>query len=271
MFLDAIKNGQSNIINLLLNDPRLNLDINEGLQTAAWVGNLNFVSQLLHHPNINTNALLDALSNAILRGNLNITNFLLADARVDPSTNNNKALNSAIFWNQSQIVDRLLQDPRVDPTINNNKALNLAIDSNRPEIVDRLLQDPRVDPSINNNKALNLAIDYNRFEIVDRLLQDPRVDPSINNNEAIRLASRYGRSQIVDRLLQDLRVNPTANNNEAIWKASEEIEGLPDRLDIVSRLLKDHRVWNSLTLKDRNFFMKKIGKQIPPALAHLSQ
>jgi hypothetical protein len=78
-------------------------------------------------------SLKDACKNGHV--NMDILNLLLADPRVDPSSQDSLALYNAV---------RLLQDPRVDPTAGNNRAIRLAVRQLDTAIVARLLQDPRV-------------------------------------------------------------------------------------------------------------------------------
>ena len=56
-----------------------------------------------------------------------------------------------------EVVRLLIADPRVDPSAQNNKAIILAAGNGHLEVVNRLLLDSRVDPSDDSNCAIQLA------------------------------------------------------------------------------------------------------------------
>lgn len=101
----------------------------------------------------------------------------------------------------------LLADPRVDPSSQDNAAIILASSKGHSEIVQLLLADDRVDPSARNNAAIKWTSFNGHTEIIRLLLADDRVDPSARNNAAIRWASSYGHTEIVQLLLADPRVD----------------------------------------------------------------
>ena len=80
----------------------------------------------------------------------------------------------------------LLADQRVAPAANNNKAIREASRYGQTKVVRLLLKDSRVDPSDKNNDAIGWASRYGQSKIVRLLLLDHRVNTS---NEAIQEAS----------------------------------------------------------------------------------
>jgi hypothetical protein len=165
-FKEAVESGDSELVNLLLEDER----VEDASINYNW-----------------------AFRNACEHGHLAIVDRLLQDTRVDPSSLDNYAIRMASLFNHLDIIGRLLQepwDPRIDPSVMENYAIRVASRDGNLAIVDRLLQDDRVGPSAYANYAIRIASFINHPAIVDRLLQDPRVDPSANFNEALKVASQ---------------------------------------------------------------------------------
>ena len=168
----AVEKNNQEIINLLLNDPRVD-------------------------PGVDENA---ALQKAIQNNNLEIVNLLLNDQRVHPMC----LIIYAVMNNQIEIVKRLLEDSRVDPSCNDNRSLNLAAQKGHIDIVNLLLDDERLRP---DNKALEIASYEHRVDVVNRLLKDPRFDPTLNNYAAIEKAAEKENTKVVSILLNDERVD----------------------------------------------------------------
>jgi ankyrin repeat protein len=156
------ENGHTEIVRLLLNDPRVD-------------------------PKANDN---HAIRISSKNGHTEVVRLLLNDPRVDPSANNNTAIRLSSKNGHTEVFLMLLNDPRVDPTTFNHIG-----------IVRMLLNDPRVDPSTDGNYTIIWSSQYGHTEVVRMLLNDPRVDPSVNNNLAIIYASQNGNTEIVQLLL----------------------------------------------------------------------
>ncbi len=141
----------------------------------------------------------------------------------DPSKSNwlSSALGFATDNGNYLAVEVLLADQRVDPSYNNNRAILLASQHGYLEIVRLLLADSRVDPSADDNLIIIEASEHGYTEIIKLLLANKKVDPSDNHNHAIWAASIFGKTEVVKLLLGDNRVNPSDYYNEAIHSASQ--------------------------------------------------
>ena len=240
--------GHGKVVALLLADRRVDPsdDDNAAIFLASFGGHYEVVSMLLADPrvdpsvNSNSNAVFEAcspknvrlplgvpyygpsaISGASANGSIAVVRLLLADPRVDPSTNNNLAIRWASLYGHFEIVSLLLADPlgRVNPGANNNEAIRVAVRSGfgYHEVMLLLLADPRVDPSANDAEVLISAIrlDYGfgsrSLELVDLLLKDPRVDPSAQGNHIIREVIKFGSPQIIALFRADPRVAPIVN------------------------------------------------------------
>ncbi len=138
-----------------------------------------------------------------------VVGLLLADPRVDPSTQDNEAIRWASKKGHLDVVQLLLADPRVDPSVQDNYAIQWASECGHDAIVRLLLADPRVDPSARDNFAICVASGQGHDAVVQLLLGDPRVDPSARDNCAIHGASYRGHDAVVRLLLKDPRVDPS--------------------------------------------------------------
>lgn len=87
-----------------------------------------------------------ALIYASRHGYLEVVKLLLADKRVDPSSQMNRAIREASSNGHSEVVKLLLTDPRVDPAFKNNEAVRRAFENGHSEVVQVLLADHRVYP-----------------------------------------------------------------------------------------------------------------------------
>src|SRR5215217_2379231 len=75
------------------------------------------------------------LKNASMKGQIEVVKRLLADERVDPSANNNRAIKGASENGHSEVVKRLLADERVNPSANDNWAIKRASANGHSEVV----------------------------------------------------------------------------------------------------------------------------------------
>jgi ankyrin repeat protein len=235
----ALQRRHFEVIILLLKDPRVDPIVgNLAILWASTDGYTNIIEILITDerldPSYNNNA---ALLGAMKNKHTDIVNLLIKDKRVNPSIPFNKAIIYTSEFGQTASVEFLLKDPRVNPATSNNTPIKIASEKGHTEIVKLLLQDPRVDPSIAYNGPLELAAGNGHIEIVRLLLQDPRVDPSRDYNRPIRLAAENGHIKTVKLLLQDERVNPADYGNTALESAAKN-----GHTEIVKLLLQDSRV-----------------------------
>ncbi len=194
-----------------------------------------------------------AIRIASQNGHLGVVKELLKDSRVDPSAEDNKAIQMASENGHLKVVKELLKDSRVDPGGDNNWAIHFASENGHLGVVKELLKDPRVDPR--DADAIVWASNNGHTLVVRELLKDSRVDPSGGSNYVIRIASQNGHLSLVKELLKDERVDPSADDNQAIEKASKN-----GHLEVVKLLLKDERVYNSLSKHLKNKYEKELLK-----------
>lgn len=211
----------------------------------------------------------EALDVALFKGRTKIASFILADDRIDPTYDNNRALLHAVKGKRIESVELLLS---ADNRVYSNVALiTVAKQQQSTEILHLLLKDLRIDPS----KALVEAASNGYPENVKLLLADPRADPSINRNEAIeRVASRVSNDEEdpyliilrmllddprvnpnaallnlidrravmgVDMVMSDSRIDPTINDDAALKRAATKVDD-GDGLAILRLILNDPRV-----------------------------
>ena len=150
----ASKNGHFKVVDLLLNDPRVDPNRhNLGLSPFQW---------------------------AVDKGFTDIVQRFLQDKRIYPTTDRDYAIRAASSKGYIDIVNLLLSLPKVpnknvDPSADYNYAIRFASAHGHLPVVNRLLQDPRVDPSANDNFAIEWANKEGHKDVVHRLLQDSRV------------------------------------------------------------------------------------------------
>jgi len=197
----ASKKGLTNIVELLLNDSRI--DLND-------VGINNYI-----------------ITVAIKKRHIDILKLLLKDPRIDPTFDNNFVIRKVSKKGYSELMKILLNDnpkswgltrPRVDvrykrgakrsvdPSVDDNYPIKIASESGNTEVVKLLLSDPRVDPTVNNNGVIKRAAKNGHVKVVKILLDDGRIDPTTQDNYALQWSSRYCHTDVVKLLLADSRV-----------------------------------------------------------------
>jgi hypothetical protein len=236
------------ILKLVLQDPSINdININYLIKIAARKGYSEAVKILLQCPNINLDGII---YKAVEYGHLAVVEILLQEdqglshgrLRVDPSSEDNKAIKIASQNNNLEIVDRLLQDQRVDPSSEDNYLIQAASSNGHLKMVNRLLKDQRVDPSANSNWAIQAASSIGHLKMVNRLLEDDRVDPSVKGDDgrdAIKLATELQQEHIIYRLLQDPRVY---NDKDVQIKYKYEINKLKNMIKNTKKILDFYKI-----------------------------
>lgn len=211
-----------------------------------------------------TNRLLEtyesSFEQACRQGDLDVINELIYRG-VNPSLDNNNALRVAIEAGQIEVAELLLIDPRVDLS-NCEGALDLAIENKHLTIVKRLLQEVKITSQIKNSELLIHACRRGDYELC-RLLSE-HVDASRRDNQALISASFQGHIEIVDLLLNYKEVNPAARDNGAIAWVNRLIEEGSDKHKIIlKRLLEDERVYSSLSIDQRDQYLRQICQEHP--------
>ena len=221
-------------------DPMI-LDIK--LKLAVTRGHLEVVQYLLLLKDEGTGLCeIDGiiLEFAIRSKNIEFIKCILADKRINPSANGNRAIAIASGVGLTEIVKILLSDKRVDPSINKNMPIREAVRGGHTEIVKLLLSDDRVDPVANDSSLMRLASESGHIDIVKILIIDGRIDPTFKSNESLRRASQFGQLEIVRLLMTLEKVDPSANNDYAIIWASKNGHD-----KVVELLLQDERIKSS--------------------------
>ena len=173
---------------------------------ASTYGHLTVVNLLLQDPRVNPNQYGgDALIAAAKNGHLNVINRLLQDSRIDPAYMDSMALVWASENNHLAVVDRLLQDPHIDPCARNQQALRSAASNNNIQMMERIMQKPEVNLSLRGSEILRNNAIYGHTEVVRWLLQykGPRtpVNPADVNGHTITIVQKKGYADILRLLL----------------------------------------------------------------------
>ena len=255
---EAYKNGDMEMVRLLLADPTVALEdeeqwlVDKIIEMIIDEKDVELVEILLKHPLVDPITLGNyVLREACRHGYIEMVKLFLSDPRVDPTCENDGTpLSEACENGHVEVVKLLLADPRVDPSRYDhglsNYAISLACKNGHVEVVKLLLADPRVDPSREDrhglsNNAIGLACKNNHVEVVKLLLVDLRVDPSRYdhglNNSAIGLASERGYLEMVKLLWTDSRVDPSSEDNHVIKIACKN-----GHVEVAKLLLTDPRV-----------------------------
>ena len=233
------KNGNSNIVKILLSDRRTNPSVQQNLplRTACKKGRIEIVKLLLNDKRIQPSTsdyITDPLELAIMFNHPEIVKILLQNKKMSTAYWHDNLIVRACDIGLSEITKILLADDRIDPTMMNNQPIRHACFLGRANIVRILLSDERIDPAAIKNFALLQAISNNDIEITKILLGDPRINPGDNDDTALIEACSRGYFEIVRLLISDKRVNPFARNNDAIkianMAANKEIKDLLENI-----------------------------------------
>jgi ankyrin repeat protein len=194
-------------IKLLLADKRVDPHSSNALSLAAQFNSAAVVELLLR---AGCDQRLDeSLQVAVINDRVDNVRLLLADKRVDPSADHNRAVRCA---RSADVVELLLRDERVDPCVDENALLRRALQDADIELVRLLLADRRVHVA---NVAFPLpgsprsSLDRGGWlALFDVLLRDGRIDPRANSGAIMRQAVRYSQHGVINRLLLDARIDP---------------------------------------------------------------
>ncbi|KAJ3251027.1 hypothetical protein HK103_002923, partial [Boothiomyces macroporosus] len=195
------------------------------------------------NPSIENNS---AFMYAVKRGHDDIVAFLLEQSSVDPanvvnaSFNRNEPIREAASSGYSRIVELLLSQQTVDPNVapyGKAPPLALAVINGHVDVVKALLKNRKVDPAVNDSMAFREAAKKENIEILDLLLKDGRSKFNAKKNEAFISAIKVGNPQIIRLLLNEKTISPNAENNFAIKHCAQM-----GNLELVEMLLSDVRV-----------------------------
>jgi ankyrin repeat protein len=259
----AIKRGWTNIVTMLLNDPRIEIekhgnffiietiendriDMMEMILTnqrfapnvellfriACNSAKSDAILLLLNHPKLNIDSsLYHAIDNLIIRGQDQHIVSVLRHPKIPKCPG---FLLTAIRMDRVPIVRIMINELGYIPSTD---VISYSLCQGYIDLTIELLKHPHIDPSMNDNHFLCLAAYLGNVQVVRSLLQDRRIDPSARDNEPIIIASKYGHVNVVKELLKDPRVDPSARSNSAVIAASKN-----EHTSVIEELLKDHRV-----------------------------
>jgi hypothetical protein len=218
-FYRACERNDVMVAKSLLEDPRVNLRIDDVSDSLAWTCDLGHKEMVKH---------------------------LLKDPRAHPAYEDQMSLRKACRRGYTEIVKLLLEDPRVVPMglLKENKAFISACKHGHLEIV-KLLLLKGVNPAEPDNEALIEICKWPVLKVLKLLVKDPRVDPASQENLAIGWACQMGNIEIVDFLIRISRVRKSvfgppprvSNYIPRLWRPSSS-----KRPIVVAKVLKNYRL-----------------------------
>mgnify|MGYP003439498621 CR=1 FL=1 len=179
----AIKRGYIDMVKLLLTDPRVGFDLEDGsaIELAAGIGRKEIVALLIADHRARSYHLISAVKAAAVYGYAEIVKLLLADPRVNESRFTvDFALSMASRYGHTGVVQMLLS--RVDKS-NINYEIKAAARWNQMGVIKLLLADPRADSSA-INRAMYDTARHGHVDMIKLLMSDPRVDPRYDHAAA---------------------------------------------------------------------------------------
>ena len=225
-----------NIFKLLLEDHRIDINYNKYyigsgkhntiLHITCYRNKVNFVKEILKHPDLNVNikngSYHSALSEACDTKRRNqIIKLLLKHPNIDVNIDCPKGspLILAIRNNYTQAVILLLKHPSININkkgiINKNTALLTAIIEKNIELVELLLQHPDINVNLKNESGVSALLSSSvsvQTDIFELLLQRSDIDVNIQSNDGISVlhnVCQLGKVDLVKLLLSksDIDVN----------------------------------------------------------------
>lgn len=175
ILINACKNADPGIVELLLADPRVD-------------------------PTANNNA---AMMKAVIKNRVKIVELLLSQHRVRQADNAN-SLEFAVCRGLTEIVDLLINTPGVRARRYNYQYLiYIATHNNNLNVVKLLLaKQAKKNPRDNNNFAFYAAVCENNYDIVEMLLDTHRVDLNNIGHDVINVAIEKKYTKIITLLYE---------------------------------------------------------------------
>jgi ankyrin repeat protein len=194
------------------------------LHLAAKLGSTEIVKLLLRNPRLDVNLIdsmgLSALHLAILHSQLPVTETLLCSSKIDINlaTRNflKTPLHLAVKTRSAEIVHMLLARPNLKPnepdtSIRTPLMMTTEPKFYHPQIVWTLLSDSRVDPDFANalgDTALHHAATHANLKMVQDLLQCLRIRTDIKNGAGLtpkKVAERGGKAATTGKDAEDFK------------------------------------------------------------------
>lgn len=183
-------------------------------QAAAWNDRSDIVKLLLSDPRVDPTANYNfAIKYTSRWGFYDTVKVLLEDSRIDPSVEQNVSIKNAVKSCNLDVIGLLLDDPRVDVTEPPLSALYLSfIDPITRNIANFICKHPNTNVSANDNEALKYATKNGYIDIVEFLLRDPRIDINAGNGMVFYNAVASDCVPIVKMLMEDPRLELSETN-----------------------------------------------------------
>ena len=226
VFLTALRSENTEIINLLLADPRFDAGANNNIiirNMARKTNDLDLFKRILKMPNVDPAVKFnDPLMGAVLTSKVEVAKLLLQDQRVLNGNYLDGTLLLASRLRSSDMVRVLLQCEKIRPSF-------VSVTGTNPDIVKAFLESPRVDPAAflkyiraESRDPLYLSyffrwsVESSNDRLIKFFLTIKTLNPSSNSNAALKLAIKNERLDIVRLLLADDRVDPSLDRNEIL-------------------------------------------------------
>ena len=261
----AFEQGNDKIIDLLLNNPNIELDLDYFLPIVVHKGKIKTIQVLLDKGLIGINDVViqdqTLLHYAIQEGEKEIVKFLLNNPKIEINKANSKGdtpLFLAIEYELADIVEILLKHPKIDVNLHRNSKspLHFAIENRYDEITYLLLKSQEIDVNrrtSNGESPLYLAVNNEDIALVKTLLKNPDIDVNIQTNSgeaALHLAIEKENEEIVNLLLRNPEINVNINTNAE--KLPLQIAFSNKNDNIIDLLLKRPEIDTNIILEDLN-------------------
>lgn len=272
ILVSAVNGNNTDILNMLLNDPRVYTPDNivAVFKTAVYKGNLPIMRRLLNDYKLYSNKKNkeELVEVAVLGNQYDSLIFLLNDKDIGTDYNHNLAISEAIRRRKREITERLIEDgyfnceykdlifrlnhqdwkdlaDKVYQICNQDNIITQQLidatekgDFNK---VNELLKSDLVDVNGINQpdglSPLEISLLYGYHDIAIILLKDNRIEPSLKNNISLIQAVKKGFTDIVDILLKHNKFDPSILDNNLFIEAAKY-----GNIDIIKLLLLDNRV-----------------------------
>lgn len=177
LLLTAVKNGNLSIVRLLLDVP----NIKYAYATTYWgivYGREDILRHLLTREGLNPNV-MSPVFNAVIANHMGILRLLLADPRVDPTSNRCHALRQAVETDNKVMIDALFADVRVRTALYNDEILYREVHAGKTTRVETMrcltMAKKSMEAKYEDAPTEGVCPEHRRAVILANLLRDPRL------------------------------------------------------------------------------------------------
>jgi ankyrin repeat protein len=173
----------------------------QALLIATRTEHVHIIRALLQYPGIDPTLNDNFILLETIRANkADSLKELLKDPRMDPSHPRNLPLEMA-YLHSFDCFRVLLRDARVDPTTQEQKLLLNATTCEQWRVVELLLLDPRTDPSVDENQVLKLLAAYGKLDLMQLLFKHPKANIGVDLEELLMIAVEFEQTEVLQFLL----------------------------------------------------------------------